>query len=103
MPAFRASIRVRPGARRDAVGGRAPRGPSGDPAALQALEVQVRARPVGGAATAAAERLLAEALGVRPWQVRVVRGATSRDKLVEVADPPADLPQRWAALLDRTR
>lgn len=101
MPAFRAAIRVRPAAKRDAVGGRAPSGPTGDASAPDALEVRVRARPVDGAATAAAERLLAEALGVRPWQVRVVRGATSRDKLVEVADPPPDLPRRWAELLDR--
>jgi uncharacterized protein YggU (UPF0235/DUF167 family) len=64
------------------------------------LEVQVRARPIDGAATAAAERVLAEALGLRPRQVRVVRGATSRDKLVEVSDPPDDLATRWAALLD---
>jgi uncharacterized protein YggU (UPF0235/DUF167 family) len=65
------------------------------------LEVRVRARPVEGAATSAAERVLADALGLRPRQVRVVRGATSRDKLVEVADPPADLPARWATLLDQ--
>ena len=44
----------------------------------------MRARPIEGAATAAAERVLAEALGLRPRQVRVVRGATSRDKLVEI-------------------
>jgi uncharacterized protein YggU (UPF0235/DUF167 family) len=55
---------------------------------------------VDGAATAAAERALAEALGLRPRQVRVVRGATTRDKLVEVSEPPADLTDRWARLLD---
>lgn len=98
MPPFRAAIRVRPAARQDAVGGRAPTSRPGDP---PVLEVRVRARPVEGAATAAAERALAEALGVRPRQVRVIRGATSRDKLVEIADPPADLPTRWAALLER--
>ncbi len=97
MTSFRAAIRVRPAARQDAVGGRAlTGGPPGPPV----LEIRVRARPIDGAATAAAERVLAEALGLRPRQVRVVRGATSRDKLVEVSDPPDDLATRWAALLD---
>jgi hypothetical protein len=59
----------------------------------------VRARPIDGAATTAAERVLAGALGLRPRQVRVVRGATPRDKLVEISDPPPDLPARWASLL----
>jgi len=98
VPSFRAAIRVRPAARQDAVGGRAASSLPGDP---PVLEVRVRARPVEGAATAAAERALAEALGVRPRQVRVIRGATSRDKLVEVTDPPVDLPTRWAALLEQ--
>jgi uncharacterized protein len=95
---FRAAIRVRPAARRDAVGGRAATSRPGDPAVL---EVRVRARPVEGAATAAAERALADALGLRPRQVRVVRGATSRDKIVEIADPPPDVAARWASLLDQ--
>ncbi|HYN56606.1 MAG TPA: DUF167 domain-containing protein [Motilibacterales bacterium] len=98
MTSFRAAIRVRPGARQDGAGGRAPTSRLAEP---PVLEVRVRARPVEGAATSAAERVLADALGLRPRQVRVVRGATSRDKLVEVADPPADLPARWAALLDQ--
>ena len=98
MDVFRAAVRVTPGSRADAVGGRAPTTRPDGPAVL---EVRVRARPVDGAATAATERVLADALGLRPRQVRVVRGATSRTKLVEVLDPPADLPSRWALLLQQ--
>lgn len=98
MDVFRSSVRVKPGSRTDAVGGRAPTARPDQP---PVLEVRVRARPVDGAATAATERVLAAALGLRPRQVRVVRGATSRTKLVEVIDPPADLPARWALLLER--
>ncbi|MCU0300469.1 MAG: DUF167 domain-containing protein [Candidatus Nanopelagicales bacterium] len=97
MPRFRAAIHVRPGAGADRVGGAAAGARSGQPAALL---VRVRARPVEGAATAAAERALAEALGLRSRQVRVVRGGTARDKLVEVTDPPDDIAERWARLLD---
>ena len=97
MTSFRAAIRVRPAARQDAVGGRAAASRPSDP---PVLEVRVRARPIDGAATSAAERVLAGALGLRPRQVRVVRGATSRDKLVEILDPPPDLAARWAALLE---
>ncbi len=98
MPSFRAAIRVRPAARQDAVGGRATPTRATDP---PVLEVRVRARPIEGAATSAAERVLADALGVRPRQVRVIRGATSRDKLVEITDPPPDLQARWSALLEQ--
>ena len=96
MQTFRAAIHVRPGARADRVGGCSPAVRDGD---LPVLQVQVRARPVEGAATAAAERAVAGALGVRSRQVRVVSGATSRDKVVEVTDPPADIRARWQALL----
>lgn len=98
MTTFRAAIRVKPGAARDAVAGAVVSSRHGEP---PALEVRVRARPVEGRATAAAERLVAAALDVRPRQVRVVRGATSRDKLIEVADPPQDIAARWAALMAR--
>lgn len=63
-----------PGARRDEVVGR-----HGD-----ALRVRVRAAPERGRANAAIEAVLAAALGARPSDVRVERGATSRRKQVVV-------------------
>jgi hypothetical protein len=89
----RVAVRVRPGAARTAVGGRYGDGGT--------LVVAVTARAVDGAATEAALRALADALGVRRRAVRLVTGATSRDKVVEVVDPPVDLAERIAALRDR--
>ncbi|MGW0663082.1 DUF167 domain-containing protein [Streptodolium elevatio] len=83
----RIAIRVKPGASRTAVGGT-----HGD-----ALVVAVNARAVEGKATEAALKALADALGVRRRQIVLVTGATSRDKVVEVAEPPAGLD---AALAD---
>lgn len=77
---MRVAIRVKPGAPRTRVGGL-----HGD-----RLVVAVTARAVDGAATAAALVALAEALGVRPRQVYLLLGATSRDKLVEVEDEAVD-------------
>jgi uncharacterized protein YggU (UPF0235/DUF167 family) len=82
------AIRVRPGSSRTAVGGRYD-GPFGP-----ALVVAVQAPAVDGRATEAAVRAVARALGVKPRSVRVKVGETSRDKLLEIADPPADLGQR---------
>jgi len=48
------------------------------------LSVRVTAAPEGGKATAAACRVLAEALGVPKSAVSVVRGHASRHKQVEV-------------------
>ncbi len=48
------------------------------------LSVRVCAPPVDGAANAAVTALLAEALGVAPSRVRVVRGQRGRDKVVEI-------------------
>ncbi|MEV8516627.1 DUF167 domain-containing protein [Dactylosporangium sp. NPDC051484] len=87
------AIRVRPGASRTAVGGSHP-GPYGP-----AVIVAVGARPVEGQATEAALRALAGAIGVRRSALRLKAGAASRDKLVELADPPEDLPERVAELL----
>jgi uncharacterized protein YggU (UPF0235/DUF167 family) len=52
-----------------------------------ALGVWVRARAVEGQANAAIERALATALDLRPRQVQLTAGQTSRRKIVEI-----DLP-----------
>jgi uncharacterized protein len=87
--ALRIVVHVRPGAARTAVGGR-----HGD-----ALVVWVTARPAGGAATQAVLRAVAEAFGVPRREVTLVTGATSRDKIIEVAGPPAPLSRRLSELL----
>ena len=48
--------------------------------------VKVRARPQDGAANDAGLALLAKALDTAPSRLRLLRGATSRDKLVQIAD-----------------
>ncbi|KWW99819.1 uncharacterized protein LI90_1458 [Carbonactinospora thermoautotrophica] len=58
------------------------------------LVVAVSARAVEGKATEAALRALADALGLRRRDLRLVTGVTSRDKVVEIEHPPADLTQR---------
>ena len=93
MPeAVRVAVRVRPGASRTRVGGGYGEGPDAP------LLVAVTARAVDGAATAAVLRALADALGVRPRQVVLVHGTSSRDKLVEIVDPPEDVAERLSAL-----
>jgi uncharacterized protein YggU (UPF0235/DUF167 family) len=74
------SVRVRPGARADIVGGHwdGPRGP--------ALLVAVRARAV-------------VAFGVRRGDVALVSGARGRDKVVAVEGDEAVLAARHTALL----
>ena len=83
---MRLSIRVRPGSSRTVVGG------SHD----GALVVRVSTPAVDGRATEAALRALAEALAVRRSEVTLVRGATTRTKVVEV---PEGTDERWRALL----
>jgi uncharacterized protein YggU (UPF0235/DUF167 family) len=72
---LRFEVRVRPGASRTRVGGRHG----------EALVVAVSARAVDGKATEAALQAVAEALGVRRREVRLVVGATSRTKVVEIS------------------
>ena len=66
---------MHPGAKRAVVGG------SHD----GALVVRVVARAVDGAATTAVLRALAAAFTVRARDVRLVKGASSRTKVVEIA------------------
>ena len=75
----RVTIWVQPGSARPGVGGERE----------GALVVRVSAPAVDGRATAAALAAIAAAFGVRPRAVRLVSGATSRTKVVEVdgADP----------------
>jgi uncharacterized protein YggU (UPF0235/DUF167 family) len=86
----RIAVRVVPGSSRVAVGGR--RG--------EALVVRVTERAVDGKATEAALRAVADAFGVPRRDVGLVRGATSRDKVVDVISDDAALAERLVALLD---
>ena len=68
-------VRVQPRASRDALSGERE----------GALVVRLTAPPVEGAANEALARFLGKALGVAPSAVRVVSGATGRNKVVQVA------------------
>ena len=84
------TVRVKPGSARARVGGS-----YGD---AGALIVAVTERAVDGRATAAALRAVAAALGVPRSSVTLLTGATSRDKVLLVRDPPVDLAARIDAL-----
>ena len=62
-----------------------------------ALKVRLQAPPVDGAANEALVRLLAEALNVPERSVRVVAGATSRSKMVEIDGTTADAVRALAS------
>ncbi len=85
------AIRVAPASSRTSVGGR-----RGD-----ALVVRVTQAAVDGRATEAALAAVAEALGVRRGDVRLLRGATSRDKVVAIDDATSEVGSRLVELLDR--
>ncbi len=81
-------VRVQPRASRDALSGERE----------GALVVRLTAPPVEGAANEALARLLGKALGVAPSAVRVVRGASGRNKVVRVAGlDPATARERLGA------
>ena len=68
-------VHVHPGARREGLSGFRADG---------SLKLEVVAKPEGGLANQAVAGLLAEALGVARARVAVVRGATSRAKLIAI-------------------
>jgi uncharacterized protein (TIGR00251 family) len=74
MPDAELRIRLQPRARRDEVVGER----------AGAIVVRVTAPPVDGRANAALCALVARAAGVPPSRVSVVRGQTSRDKVLRV-------------------
>lgn len=59
-----------------------------------ALKVRLAAPPVDGKANAALLAFIADLLGVAKSRVSLKSGQTSRRKVVEVADAPADALQR---------
>lgn len=69
----RLSVKVTPGAREESV-----------TLAPEAVLVKVRAPADKGAANQAVQEVVARALGLAPSRVRLLRGATSREKLLEV-------------------
>lgn len=71
----RLAVRVTPGARSESV-----------EIAEGRVLVKVRTKPEDGKASAAVLELLAQALGVAPSKVEMLRGATSREKLFRI--PP---------------
>ncbi|WP_431879364.1 DUF167 domain-containing protein [Amycolatopsis sacchari] len=87
----RFAIRVKPGAKRDAVGGEH----------AGALVVSVRAPAIEGKANEAVRKVLASELGVRSRDVLVVQGERGRDKLIELAAAPAGVEDVLAALRAR--
>ncbi len=58
------------------------------------LKVRLTAPPVDGAANAALINLLAERLSVPRRSISIVRGETSRQKTVEIADLTPDEVER---------
>jgi uncharacterized protein len=86
---LRVSVRVRPGATREAVGGR-----YGE----DALVVAVRARPVDGQANRAVLEAVAAAFGVRRFAVSLVTGQSGRNKVVHIAGDRALLRARLDSL-----
>ena len=87
MEVQRISVRVTPRATRDEV--------VGWDRARGALQVRVTATPADNAANGALIRLLAKTYRVPKSSVRIVKGAKSRDKTVEISRRrPARAPSR---------
>lgn len=84
-PALVLGLHVQPGAKRTEFAG-----VHGD-----ALKIRLAAPPVDGKANALLLRFLADAFGVPLRRVTLLRGETSRQKLVRVARPVARPDRDW--------
>ena len=78
------TLHIQPGAKKTEVAGL-----HGD-----ALKIRLAAPPVDGKANAALIAFVAQRLDVARSAVTLKSGQTSRRKVLEVADPPADCQQR---------
>ncbi|MTD59084.1 DUF167 domain-containing protein [Amycolatopsis pithecellobii] len=88
---MRFTIRVKPGAKRDFVGGEH----------AGALIVSVRAPAIDGRANEAVRKVLAKELGVRGRNLVVVQGERGRDKVIELDAAPAGIEDVLSALRRR--
>jgi uncharacterized protein YggU (UPF0235/DUF167 family) len=88
MARMRIEIHVRPGASETVVGGEHD----------GLLVVRVVEPADGGRATEAALRAVAKAVALPRGSVQLIRGATSRRKLIEMAAGPAEAGEITAAL-----
>jgi uncharacterized protein len=89
------ALHVQPGAKRSELAGMHG----------EALKVRLAAPPVDGKANAELIRFLADAFGVPQRNVGIVRGATSRTKVVRIVAPtkrPREFDQAASALASRT-
>ena len=60
----------------------------------RAFSIGVREAPEKGKANKALIKLLAESLGARKGDISIVRGQTSRDKVIEVFDSTGEIERR---------
>lgn len=86
--AMRVDVYVRPGASKTWVGGEF----------SNALVIHVKEPATKGRATAAAIRALSDALGLPASALRLVRGITSKAKLIEIEVPDASITEITASL-----
>jgi hypothetical protein len=92
-PSARLKVKVAAGASRDAIDGWL-----GD-----TLKIRVTAPPERGKANASVTRLVAEAVGLPPAQVTVVRGQTSARKTLDLTGiSEADVHWKLRQILGRT-
>jgi uncharacterized protein (TIGR00251 family) len=80
------AVRVQPRASRNQV---VATGGESDRQGPESITIRLTAPPVEGAANAACRTLLADRLGIAHSRIRIVRGETSRNKLLRIRDAEA--------------